>query len=421
VPKRYRFTGKERDAENDLYYHGARYYAPWLGRWTACDPVTSPAGLTPYGYAACNPVRLTDPDGRDPVPGQDRDEGVAGDRIGQPGTPGRRTFPHLPALRLTLSPANFWYSSMSQGSGIMDPGSMDVEAGALGMAGRTTGLNLRNPAGNGGLSTGVLAVRAQVQNVPGLDIGLAGTGSYIAQGQTSVTPADSSAPTTAPATAQASGAALVTAHYGAQHVFRVDWLSAAGYLTAGYQHAGQTGQHDIDAGTVQFLGAVGYEHDPPGPPEHFRLSDPPANPNPPFLSALMLNPVISYTSAGSLSQGPPLTNIFGFGGIASVGVGFGRSFGLTAEGSLTRTWGSAMSGSDQAAASTAERIGLIGTYNYADRTTDGRQTSSVSVGIWYGHESGTITGTPTATAPTGNWDTNSIFFGVILGYRRSPH
>jgi uncharacterized protein RhaS with RHS repeats len=26
--KRYRFTGKERDEESGLYYHGARYYAP---------------------------------------------------------------------------------------------------------------------------------------------------------------------------------------------------------------------------------------------------------------------------------------------------------------------------------------------------------------------------------------------------------
>ncbi|WP_200819480.1 RHS repeat domain-containing protein, partial [Tolypothrix sp. NIES-4075] len=30
--KRYRYTGKERDEETGLYYHGARYYAPWLGR-----------------------------------------------------------------------------------------------------------------------------------------------------------------------------------------------------------------------------------------------------------------------------------------------------------------------------------------------------------------------------------------------------
>ena len=35
--KRYRYTGKERDEENGFTYHGARYYAPWLARWTACD------------------------------------------------------------------------------------------------------------------------------------------------------------------------------------------------------------------------------------------------------------------------------------------------------------------------------------------------------------------------------------------------
>jgi len=35
--KRYRYTGKERDEETGLSYHGARYYAPWLTRWTTCD------------------------------------------------------------------------------------------------------------------------------------------------------------------------------------------------------------------------------------------------------------------------------------------------------------------------------------------------------------------------------------------------
>jgi RHS repeat-associated protein len=35
--KRYRYSGKERDEENGCTYHGARYYAPWLGRWTSCD------------------------------------------------------------------------------------------------------------------------------------------------------------------------------------------------------------------------------------------------------------------------------------------------------------------------------------------------------------------------------------------------
>jgi RHS repeat-associated protein len=38
--KRYRYTGKERDEESGLYYHGARYYVPWLGTWMSCDPAS---------------------------------------------------------------------------------------------------------------------------------------------------------------------------------------------------------------------------------------------------------------------------------------------------------------------------------------------------------------------------------------------
>ncbi|HRC86691.1 MAG TPA: RHS repeat-associated core domain-containing protein, partial [Thermoanaerobaculia bacterium] len=38
TPKRYRYTGQERDEESGLYYHGARYYAPWLGIWMSPDP-----------------------------------------------------------------------------------------------------------------------------------------------------------------------------------------------------------------------------------------------------------------------------------------------------------------------------------------------------------------------------------------------
>ena len=40
TPKRYRYTGKERDEESGLYYHGARYYAPWLGRWISCESLS---------------------------------------------------------------------------------------------------------------------------------------------------------------------------------------------------------------------------------------------------------------------------------------------------------------------------------------------------------------------------------------------
>ncbi|MDJ0991782.1 MAG: RHS repeat-associated core domain-containing protein, partial [Desulfobacterales bacterium] len=65
--KRYRFTGKERDEESGLYYHGARYYAPWLGRWTSTDPAGLVDGMNLYLYVGNNPVGAIDPDGRQSV------------------------------------------------------------------------------------------------------------------------------------------------------------------------------------------------------------------------------------------------------------------------------------------------------------------------------------------------------------------
>jgi len=61
--KRYRFTGKERDEESGCYYHGARYYAPWIARWTAPDPIGLGNGIHPYVYVSGNPLRLVDPTG----------------------------------------------------------------------------------------------------------------------------------------------------------------------------------------------------------------------------------------------------------------------------------------------------------------------------------------------------------------------
>lgn len=64
TPKRYRYTNKERDEENDFYFHGARYYAPWLGRWTACDPAGLSDGINLYAFCRNNPIKLLDPDGK---------------------------------------------------------------------------------------------------------------------------------------------------------------------------------------------------------------------------------------------------------------------------------------------------------------------------------------------------------------------
>lgn len=64
VAKRYRYTGKERDEESGLYYHGARYYIPWLARWTSCDPLESKyAGMSPYNYCENNCVIRNDQNG----------------------------------------------------------------------------------------------------------------------------------------------------------------------------------------------------------------------------------------------------------------------------------------------------------------------------------------------------------------------
>lgn len=63
TPKRYRYTGKERDDETGFTYHGARYCAPWLGRWTSADPRGTVDGTNVYAYARGNPVSYTDPTG----------------------------------------------------------------------------------------------------------------------------------------------------------------------------------------------------------------------------------------------------------------------------------------------------------------------------------------------------------------------
>ncbi|MFL6253729.1 MAG: SpvB/TcaC N-terminal domain-containing protein [Pyrinomonadaceae bacterium] len=62
--KRYRYAGKERDRETGFYYHGARYYVPWLGRWSSCDPAGVGDGVNLYCFVHDNPVSLRDTDGR---------------------------------------------------------------------------------------------------------------------------------------------------------------------------------------------------------------------------------------------------------------------------------------------------------------------------------------------------------------------
>ncbi len=61
--KEYRYSGKERDDSTGLYYYGARYYAPWLGRWLKPDPAGPTDGLNLYAFVGGNPISKIDSEG----------------------------------------------------------------------------------------------------------------------------------------------------------------------------------------------------------------------------------------------------------------------------------------------------------------------------------------------------------------------
>ena len=63
--ERYKFTGKERDAESGYDFFGARYW--WLGgTWLSVDQLAGKyPWISPYAYCSWNPIMFIDPDGRD--------------------------------------------------------------------------------------------------------------------------------------------------------------------------------------------------------------------------------------------------------------------------------------------------------------------------------------------------------------------
>ena len=61
----YLFNAKEFDEETGMYYYGARYYEPRLSLWMSVDPLQEKyPKISTYCYAANNPIKFIDSDGR---------------------------------------------------------------------------------------------------------------------------------------------------------------------------------------------------------------------------------------------------------------------------------------------------------------------------------------------------------------------
>ncbi|MBI4209406.1 MAG: RHS repeat-associated core domain-containing protein [Deltaproteobacteria bacterium] len=62
------YTGQEFDASTELFHYGARCYDPVLSRFLSIDPIrdeSNPQDLNLYAYAWNNPLRITDPSGKE--------------------------------------------------------------------------------------------------------------------------------------------------------------------------------------------------------------------------------------------------------------------------------------------------------------------------------------------------------------------
>jgi RHS repeat-associated protein len=70
------YTGQQWEPESGLYYYGARYYAPALGRFISRDPVLH---SNPYPYVDNDPINETDPTGRQGL--EEEDAAIADESI----------------------------------------------------------------------------------------------------------------------------------------------------------------------------------------------------------------------------------------------------------------------------------------------------------------------------------------------------
>lgn len=112
------FTGHVQDAATGLTYMQQRYYDPTVGRFLSVDPVTalsSPVGMfNRYKYAANNPYRFVDPDGRKDKEVQQRERTDFRSMSSRPGLGGSATEGHIRGM------TGVSYSSVRAGGGSVE-------------------------------------------------------------------------------------------------------------------------------------------------------------------------------------------------------------------------------------------------------------------------------------------------------------
>src|SRR6266545_8020445 len=72
TPTTFRYTGQREESSLGLYYYGARWYDPALGRFIQADTLVphpgDPKAFDRYAYVLNNPFKYTDPSGHGDCP-----------------------------------------------------------------------------------------------------------------------------------------------------------------------------------------------------------------------------------------------------------------------------------------------------------------------------------------------------------------
>ena len=169
--KRYRFTGKERDEESGLYYHGARYYAPWLARWTSCDPAGSVDGLNLFVMCRNNPVRYFDKNGKE---SGGYDPAAFGDRL----VGYINVAEEFYLVENTGLASSLWNTTVATIAEVARGTTSILKVGTGAAAGVE---QIQNAEDGWDVAIGVSRILSDAGEVAGSALGVAGTGSKIAQ------------------------------------------------------------------------------------------------------------------------------------------------------------------------------------------------------------------------------------------------